>query len=482
MKIAIGMFYHEANSFNPNELQKEELVYCEGREVLDRMYATEVFQTAGAELVPLIYAVALPGGIMSRACYDFYADRILEILSENRDVDAVFLHLHGACEVSGLGSGEYDLLKRIRALLGEQVYIGVAFDFHGSNEPEMPGLINAMRNYRTVPHSDQSETEQAVARHLLDCISREDHTISQYARVPFTAGGEKALGADWPLCHLFEKLEALEREPEIAIASMALGMAWCDSHALAASVVVTPARSEYAEFAREKAVELADYIYSLRDEFDFDQLPLYPHEAVRYALRFEYGAPVFVSDSGDNTTGGAVGDHTVMLREFLKVRDYHGKRVLVTAIWDEAAVDAAWGLDEGDEITLTVGKNYDENTRAVELKGRLRRKGSLLGYLGCETDITGRCVTIETEHVDVCIIDHPGSFITKGHFGALGAGLNMADYQVIVVKQGYLFPELRPMARLSILALTPGATHQIIESLRYRKIVPPVYPLNYAGD
>ena len=55
----------------------------------------------------------------------------------------------------------------------------------------------------------------------------------------------------------------------------------------------------------------------------------------------------------------------------------------------------------------------------------------------------------------------------------------MDDYQVIVVKQGYLFPQLRGLAKLSILALTPGATHQIIENLEYRKIVPPVYPLHY---
>ena len=71
MKIAAGMFYHEANSFNPQQLRKEELVYCEGQEVLDRLYATPVFREAGVELVPLIYAVALPGGIMSRECYDF---------------------------------------------------------------------------------------------------------------------------------------------------------------------------------------------------------------------------------------------------------------------------------------------------------------------------------------------------------------------------------------------------------------------------
>ena len=82
MKIAVGEFYHEANSFNPNLLRKEELVYCEGQQVLDRMFAPEVFLNAGAELVPLVYAVALPGGIMSRECYDFYADRILAILQE----------------------------------------------------------------------------------------------------------------------------------------------------------------------------------------------------------------------------------------------------------------------------------------------------------------------------------------------------------------------------------------------------------------
>ena len=110
MKVAVGMFYHEANSFNPFLLQKEDLVYCEGQEVLDRLYATSVFEEAGAELVPLIYAVALPNGIMAKDAYDFFSGRILDILAENRDVDAVFLHLHGSTEVDQRGSGEYDLL------------------------------------------------------------------------------------------------------------------------------------------------------------------------------------------------------------------------------------------------------------------------------------------------------------------------------------------------------------------------------------
>jgi len=102
--------------------------------------------------------------------------------------------------------------------------------------------------------------------------------------------------------------------------------------------------------------------------------------------------------------------------------------------------------------------------------------------MGCEDDAVGDCVTIESGSVDFCIISRPGSFISKGHFGPKGAGLDMDDYQVIVVKQGYLFAELRKLAKLAILALTPGATHQIVETLPFRRIVPPVYPLNYVGE
>lgn len=87
MKIALGMFYHEANSFNPKMVEKDDFVYEEGERVIERMYASEVFQAAGAELVPLIYCNTLPNGIVKKEAYEFYAGRILKILSQNKDVD-----------------------------------------------------------------------------------------------------------------------------------------------------------------------------------------------------------------------------------------------------------------------------------------------------------------------------------------------------------------------------------------------------------
>ena len=63
-------------------IEKDDFVYEEGERVIERMYASEVFQAAGAELVPLIYCNTLPNGIVKKEAYEFYAGRILKILSQ----------------------------------------------------------------------------------------------------------------------------------------------------------------------------------------------------------------------------------------------------------------------------------------------------------------------------------------------------------------------------------------------------------------
>ena len=476
MKIAEGMFYHEANSFNPRMVEKEDFVYGEGQEVIERMFASEVFQKEGAQIVPLVYVNTLPNGICSKEAYDFYAARILELLEHDKDVDGVMLHLHGSLEVEGLGSGEYDLVKRIRALLGKDVIIGLALDAHANNHPKLASLVNVIRNYRTVPHTDQDITEKVVARHMVDCIKNHKKTVPQYVKMPFAIHPEKATGATWPLNEIFERLEETEKRKEVSVATLGIGMVWCDCETMASNIIVTPSEEGYTKECLEIAQELADYVYGYKDSFEFEQVPMNPHEGVKFSVQYP-DAPVYLSDSGDNTTGGAVGDHTIILREYLQLRNFNGRKVLVTSIWDEKAVAECLKYKEGDEITLSVGHDYDENTKAVEVTGTIKKIGSLFGYMGCEHDKVGTAVTISTPCVDFVIIDRPGSFISVGHFTE-GAGLNLEEYQVIVVKQGYLFAELRKLAKLAILALTPGGTHQLIENLDYHKILPPVYPLH----
>ena len=162
----------------------------------------------------------------------------------------------------------------------------------------------------------------------------------------------------------------------------------------------------------------------------------------------------------------------------MKQKTFNGKKVIVTSIWDEVSVNKCLEYEEGDKIELCVGRNLDENTKSVNVVGHIKKIGKLMGYMGLEDDETGIAVTISVDNLDFVITNRPSSFISINHFSK-GAGVNYSDYDVIVVKQGYLFAELREVSELSILALTPGATHQIVENFEYHNIVPPVYPLKY---
>ncbi len=62
------------------------------------------------------------------------------------------------------------------------------------------------------------------------------------------------------------------------------------------------------------------------------------------------------------------------------------------------------------------------------------------------------------------------------------AGVEPLDYGLIVVKLGYLWDALRPLAERAIIALTPGATCEVLERIPYRRLVRPMYPLDQDFD
>ena len=123
-----------------------------------------------------------------------------------------------------------------------------------------------------------------------------------------------------------------------------------------------------------------------------------------------------------------------------------------------------------------LGIDYDEDSKPVEIRGVLKAKGDLMGYLGNTDDKVGDTCAIAVGNIDIVIANKGDSFITVNHFKS--AGLELSDYDVIIVKQGYLFPELSERSKLDILALTPGATYQLIEKLNFHHVKRPVYPLD----
>ena len=58
-------------------------------------------------------------------------------------------------------------------------------------------------------------------------------------------------------------------------------------------------------------------------------------------------------------------------------------------------------------------------------------------------------------------------------------GLNPKNTNIIIVKIGYLVPELYQMRGDWIMALTPGGVDQDIERLNYKRIKRPMFPFDY---
>lgn len=475
MKVIVGRLYHESNTFNSFLTEKEDFVYMEGRDLLEKFGSVEVFQNAGLRVVPTVNASALPSGIVSERAYRFFADKILNVIKQETNINGIWLHLHGAMTVENIGSAELQLLKEIRELIGFAIPISLTLDIHGNIPKELMDYVNIVRSYRTVPHTDQFETEKITAQLLVDAICRKRKIKPAYVRIPMIVSGEKALDNQEPLKSIFKKLKEIETYESILTASFFIGFAWADTNNSSASVIVVPKTKEDSRFAQDQANDLAKYIYERRYDFKFDAIALESVKAINKALETN-SKPIFISDSGDNTTGGAVGTNTCLLETFLEVDDLKDKKVCIAAIYDEKAFLSCENMEIGDEVLVNIGVNDHEHSKSQPIKGKLKVKGQLLGFLGGTSEIVGNTCTISMGDLDIVVANKGHSFITMNHFKA--AGLDIHAYDVIVVKQGYLFPELSQISTLDILALTPGATYQLIEKLKYKRVRRPIFPLD----
>ncbi|MDD2955047.1 MAG: M81 family metallopeptidase [Oscillospiraceae bacterium] len=476
MKVLTCSFTHESNMFTPelSDLDSFDLFYVD--EMLEKSFVKDIFEEEGIELIPTIYAYGGARGYVKREAFDYIAKCILDGVREHKDeLDGMFLFLHGASHIVDLpgDSGEPYILEEIRKIVGWEMPIAVAMDPHGNVNPRYTELANIVRCYRESPHTDSTETKRHVARLLIRMIKNKGKTHPVYARVPILVGGERCVSFEEPLNLINKKLDEAEKIPGIMSTSYHVGFAWADSPMCCAGVMVVPEEESGREMAQKVADDLADFAFSKRFDFHFTGNAMEMERAMDEAIAYPKG-PVFLSDAGDNTTAGAIGVNTVVLRQLLS-RDLKGKRALIATIYDRKACAALAQGQVGETAELDVGAGIDQNSAPVHLKGVIQAKGRVHSYMAGVENL-GDVVTLRVGGVDVAVADNCKSFAIRHQFE--GAGLEMEDYDIIVVKQGYLFPELKKAAAWSVMSLTPGPTDQLTENFDYKTIHRPMFPVD----
>lgn len=460
MKILVGSFQCESNTFSPAKAGKENFYILHGEEAKNKLFASHLFEEAGFEVVPLVYAVSLPSGMVTRECFDEVLADFRKEAAKHPDAAGIYLYLHGAMYVEGLGSGEEFTVKGLRKTVGDQIPISLAQDFHGNLADGLIPNVQAISGYRTAPHTDYDETETRAAVALMRILNEKAVTVPHFFRIRVQFADAAQTSVE-PYVSIMKMVRELDADPDVISASVFNGQPWVDAPCMSASVIVYSKANHEAVHAKAKAI--ADYFDAHKTDLKFGVPALAPDKTVDAVKTM--AKPVFVSDSGDNTTAGAGGESAFLLERFLG----SGVKTLYTSLYCPTAWVKLTEMKPGDRATLTIPKT-DEYTGDVIVEGEYVKRGKILGFVGEES---GEGVLFRADNVDIVFASVRTSFTMKEHFTAMG--VNVADYEAVVVKQGYLWPDAAKLAASQVFCMTPGTATNDFATLSFKNLVGDYY-------
>ncbi len=456
MKIIVASFQCESNSKANLHPTISDFEYFKGKDIFKKLVVKDIFVNAGFEVVPAVYAVALPSATVTQDVYFHFEKQIMEVVNANKDAVGVYIWFHGSMEVDGIGSGELYLLKEIRKVVSKDCVIAMSMDAHANITDELGQYANITCGFKTVPHVDQEDSQIRSANALVSALKTGKKPVLYVQRVPFLLKNDTLLTGEEPLKSLIALTREYEKQDGVYSANLFLGHCWIDAPNTSASTVVC---ADTEEQAKVIAKDLANKLWATRRVYKFKIEAELPEECVDRAIAGKENR-IFITDSGDNTTAGAEGESTEILRLFIDKKP--SKKTCVAGITDFEIVDKFWGVKDGEEVTLD----------KFGVKATIKAHGEILGWA---KEIIGRSLTFSIGNVDAVFTEKRSAFIEIGNFDK--ANVDLLGYQIVVVKLGYLFTELKPYADRELFALSDGASCVELARLNLKKINRPMFPL-----
>ena len=462
MRIAIGGISNENSNFSPIPNRLSDFTVLTDEALLASTRYPFLGQFTGVTFVPTLFASSLPGGPIEAELYQQFKAGILTRLQAALPLDGVYLDLHGAMLVEGLEDAEADLAAAVRQVVGPAAMIGASMDLHGNISHAYIAQIDLITAYRTAPHRDTLETRQRACELLVQSLQSGVRPQVALTPIPVLLAGEHTRTDMEPGATLWVSLPAIDRVPGVLHAALFVGFAWVDEARAHAAAVVS---GTDAGVIRREADQLALAYWNARQQFGFGDTPSGTiDECIATALAAPE-SPVFISDSGDNVTAGAVGDIPLFLERLLA----HNVPSAVVALCDAEAVAFCQQAGVGATVETTLGGKLDT------FHGRpLPVRGTVVNLVA--DDGGGAQVVLLVNKVTVIVTAQRRGFTTVANFTQ--AGVDPLAHKIVVVKLGYLFPDLIRVAPKALLALSPGASDLDLARLPYRRIQRPMYPVD----
>ncbi|MES2945184.1 MAG: M81 family metallopeptidase [Pseudomonadota bacterium] len=427
---------------------------------------------SGWDVVQGLVAASQPSGTVTRATYELLRDELLQDLRNALPVDMVALGLHGAMVADGYDDCEGDLLAHVRAIVGPDVVVGATLDLHGNLSAAMVANADLLVSYKEYPHTDMLER----ANELLDlCAAKVEGRIRITPAVVDCEMFVTMFTTREPARSFVDRLMAMEGQGGVLSISVMHGFAWGDVPDMGTKVLVYTDGD--ASKAASVARRLADQLVAMRDELTVT----YPDidSALDQALAFAE-TPVLMADGADNPGGGAAGDATFILQRVL-ARGIGN--VAMGPFWDPIAVRIAMDAGVGTSLSLRVGGKVGPLSGSpVDLQCSVKAivRDMVMTGLSKARIPMGDSVLIEANGVELVLISLRMQAVGTDLFTQFGCDL--AKKRLIVVKSSQHFhAAFSKYGKHVIYAGAPGSVTLNIQTLPYRKINYPKWPLLPAG-
>ncbi len=489
LRIAVGGFQHETNTFAPVQAAWEDFVTPGGWPGLSRgpalveavaganlpaAGAIDAIKAEGHDVVPLTWANASPSAQVTRDAYERYWALLKEDLQrEAGRIDALYLDLHGAMVTDHLDDGEGELLGRIRALVGPDLPVVASLDLHANVTPAMVRHADALVAYRTYPHIDMADTGARAARTLLRMAAAKGggRPAKAFRQIPFLVPITWQSTFIEPGGAIYAQViavdDALSRNAPHGV-SLSMGFPLADIHDAGPSVVGYGATQKDADAAADEIAALV-----MKNEGGFAGKLYGPDDGVREAMRLSVRAakPVVLADTQDNSGGGAPSDSVGLLEALVRQR---AAGAALGVLCDPEAAGIAHQAGEGAEIAIklggkkTPGHTPMQATFKVRKLGDGRFTGSGPFYKGLRIQL-GPMAALEVGGVEVVLSSRKMQAADQEMFRHVG--IDPPGKKILGLKSSVHFrADFQPIAETILMVAAPGVVHADLTKLPWKKL------------
>jgi microcystin degradation protein MlrC len=469
-RIAVGGFLHESHSFAPRPTTYADFLqpgglppFSAGPDLIASIRsrsvplagAIAVAEASNVDLVPLSWCFANPAGPVQDEAFERIAARVCAPLSVALDegpLYGVYLDLHGAAVSDSFPDAEGELLRRVRAIVGEDLPLTISLDPHANLTEQMVRLTDAVVPFRTYPHVDMKDAGAQAMRLLLQRIERGRPWARAFRTVNFWI----PLGSQ---CTLMPPMQTVMTERAgLAERLHSVELAFCFGFPYADFPGCGPAIAAFADTqAQADAAADAMLAFVAAQESRFLQDTLPAAEAVAEARRLAAHAsrPVVLADTQDNPGGGGHGDTTELLCELVR----QGARGAVFCLINDAeSVAACVKAGAGATVDLSLGGKSDGMPFSCQAIVEKLTDGvfTLTGPMGAgNPGNLGDTALIDIQGVRVMVTSRKMQALDQAILRHVG--IEPTACPIIALKSSVHFrADFGPIAEQVIVAIAPG--------------------------